>query len=59
MVYIKKVKLRKLVTITTIVGADQIEVLSKDAANKKTSTAKLIRDSLDQTYDIKLPEVKA
>lgn len=58
MVYVKKIKLRKLVTITTIVGADQIEVLSKDAANKKTSTAKLIRDSLDQTYDIKLPEVK-
>jgi len=58
MAYQKKVKVRKLVKITTMVGEDQIKVLNKDAAEKKVSAGKLIRDSIDQTYDIKLPEEK-
>lgn len=54
MAYTKKIKLRKLVTITTMIGEDQAKVLSEDATGKNTSTAKLIRDSIDQKYDIKL-----
>lgn len=56
MAYKKKVKLRKLVSITTRLGEDQLEVLNKDASGKDTDVSKLIRDSIDNTYDIKLPD---
>lgn len=56
MAYQKKVKLRKLVSITTRLGQDQLEVLNKDASGKDTDVSKLIRDSIDNTYDIKLPD---
>lgn len=54
MTYQKKIKTRKLVSITTMVGTDQLEVLKQAADDNNTDRAKLIRDSIDSTYDIKL-----
>lgn len=56
MAYKKKVKLRKLVSFTTRLGEDQLDVLNKDASGKDTDVSKLIRDSIDNTYDIKLAD---
>lgn len=56
MAYVKKIKTRKLTKLTTLIGLDQLAILSKDASDNDTDRSKLIRDAIDQKYDIKLPE---